>query len=214
METSRLRLSTVIAGTAVVGVLEFFARTISATEPGHALIITGTARLLAIWALIHLTRKMLDSLAPIGLNLSALWPGIKRGIVWSLAFASLVALAFAACSLAGINPLKLIKVTLPPAPKNVLVFFVVGAGVAPIAEEIYFRGLIYGYLRRWGTVAAVMGSTLLFVAAHPNLQQVPFPQIIGGLVFAVAYEVEKKLMVPIVIHASGNLALFSLSLIR
>ncbi|MCG7851784.1 MAG: CPBP family intramembrane metalloprotease [Methanosarcinaceae archaeon] len=69
----------------------------------------------------------------------------------------------------------------------------VGAGVAPIAEEIYFRGLVYGYLRRWGSVAAILGSTLLFVAVHPDLQNIPFPQIIGGLLFAISYEVEKNL---------------------
>ena len=86
----------------------------------------------------------------------------------------------------------------------------VGSLIAPIAEEIYFRGLVYGYLRRWGPIVAILGSTLLFVVIHPNLQNLPFPQIVGGLLFATAYEVEKNLMVPIVIHISGNLALFSL----
>jgi hypothetical protein len=69
----------------------------------------------------------------------------------------------------------------------------VGAGVAPIAEEIYFRGLVFGYLRRWGPVAAILGSTLLFVAVHPDLQHIPFPQIVGGLLFALSYEIEKNL---------------------
>ena len=78
---------------------------------------------------------------------------------------------------------------------------------------IFFRGLVYGYLRRWGPAVAILGSTIAFVAVHPNLQQLPLAQIVGGLLFAIAYEVEKKLMVPIVIHSTGNLALFSLSLI-
>ncbi|MBU0768386.1 MAG: CPBP family intramembrane metalloprotease, partial [Proteobacteria bacterium] len=67
-----------------------------------------------------------------------------------------------------------------------------------------------GYLRRWGPIAAILGSTLLFVTVHPDLRNIPIPQIVGGLLFAFSYEVEKNLMVPIVIHMSGNLALFSL----
>jgi membrane protease YdiL (CAAX protease family) len=35
---------------------------------------------------------------------------------------------------------------------------------------------------------------------------------VGGVVFALAYEKEKNLLVPIVIHISGNLAIFALSL--
>jgi hypothetical protein len=42
------------------------------------------------------------------------------------------------------------------------------------------------------------------------LQNIPIPQIVGGLLFALSYEVEKNLMVPIIIHMSGNLAIFSL----
>jgi hypothetical protein len=38
-------------------------------------------------------------------------------------------------------------------------------------------------------------------------------QAIGGIVFAAAYEVEGKLMVPISIHVLGNIAIFSLSIL-
>jgi len=41
---------------------------------------------------------------------------------------------------------------------------------------------------------------------------IPLPQVVGGLVFAVAYEIEESLMVPIIIHVLGNLAIFTLSL--
>jgi membrane protease YdiL (CAAX protease family) len=36
--------------------------------------------------------------------------------------------------------------------------------------------------------------------------------MVGGIVFAVAYEVEGSLMVPITIHVLGNMAIFALSL--
>jgi membrane protease YdiL (CAAX protease family) len=73
-----------------------------------------------------------------------------------------------------------------------------------------FRGLIYGYLRRWGIWPALALSTLVFTLLHTGASGVPIPQIVGGLVFAAAYEIEKKLLVPITIHVLGNLALFSL----
>jgi hypothetical protein len=38
-------------------------------------------------------------------------------------------------------------------------------------------------------------------------------QIIGGVLFAVAYELEGSLFVPITIHALGNLAIFGSSLV-
>jgi uncharacterized protein len=86
----------------------------------------------------------------------------------------------------------------------------VGGIVAPIAEEVVFRGLIFGYLRRWGLTAAVLISTALFAALH--LPTIPVTQVVGGAVFAIAYHMGGSLMVPIVIHMLGNLAIFTLSL--
>jgi len=39
------------------------------------------------------------------------------------------------------------------------------------------------------------------------------PQIVGGIIFAIAYEKEGSLIVPITIHVLGNMAIFTLSLI-
>jgi hypothetical protein len=36
-------------------------------------------------------------------------------------------------------------------------------------------------------------------------------QVVGGILFAAAYEIEKNLVVPITIHCLGNLAIFALS---
>jgi len=214
METERIKLSTLLAATAAVIFIEVITRLVSAASPDLAMAATGVARLADVSALLFLARRMQFSLSPVGLTRSKFGAGLIRGIAWSFAFAALTALGFAGCYLAGINPFDLLKAPLPQKPVDVLIFFLVGAGLAPIAEEIYFRGVLYGYLRRWGPVAAIIGSSLLFVAAHPNLNQLPIPQLVGGLVFATAYEVEKNLVVPIVIHAAGNFALFSLSLIH
>ena len=38
--------------------------------------------------------------------------------------------------------------------------------VAAIAEEVFFRRLVYGWLERWGTALAIVGSAALFAAIH------------------------------------------------
>jgi hypothetical protein len=213
MESNRIKLNTLLAASLTVVALELVARSIVQATPTTTLAVTGAARLAAIALLLIITRRLQGGLAPVGLAPETVFHGLRRGAVWSLAFGVLVALCFGGLYFAGINPLGLFRVALPGTPSTVLAYFIVGGLLAPIAEEIFFRGIVFGYLRRWGAVVATAGSTLLFLAAHSNLQLIPLPQLVGGLLFAVAYEVEKKLVVPIVIHSAGNLALFSLSLV-
>jgi hypothetical protein len=46
-----------------------------------------------------------------------------------------------------------------------------------------------------------------------NTGFIPITQLVGGIVFALAYEKEKNLMAPITIHCLGNLAIFSIGLL-
>jgi membrane protease YdiL (CAAX protease family) len=92
-----------------------------------------------------------------------------------------------------------------------LILILIGGILAPIAEEVFFRGVLYGFFRRWGLIPAVIVSTLLFVLVHPLGQSIPVIQIVGGILFAVAYEVEGNLVAPITIHTLGNCTLFTIS---
>ena len=148
----------------------------------------------------------------VGLTRDLFWSGLTRGIRWSLIFGAVTAGAFGILIFAGINPLQLLRVRLPAAPLQRLVFFVAGTFIGPLAEEFFFRGFLYGFLRRWGLVTALVVSNLLFVLMHPLTGSLPVPQIIGGIVFTLAYEQKGELMAPVVIHVLGNAALFSLSL--
>jgi membrane protease YdiL (CAAX protease family) len=135
---------------------------------------------------------------------------------WGLAGAALFALAALGggvlLELMGFDPLALIHTPLPAAPAERLLFFIVGGGIAPIAEEVLFRGFLYTYCRRWGVLSALTLSTAVFVAMHlPS--GLPVTQTVGGIVFALAYEVSGSLLAAILIHSLGNLAIFSLSLI-
>ena len=203
-------MKTLLVATAAIVLLESISSSAVSADMASAMVATGLTRCVGIGILLTITFKMQGRLNAIGLRPSAIGSGILRGIVWSMGFGAVVAVGLAVGRLAGIIPVGLFQSRMPQQPVDILSYFLVGAGVAPIAEEIYFRGFVFGYLRRWGPIAAILGSTLLFVVVHPDLQNIPIPQIVGGLLFALSYEIEKNLMVPIVIHMSGNLALFSL----
>ena len=82
---------------------------------------------------------------------------------------------------------------------------------APLVEELYFRGLtLRAFEKRWGTVAAVIGSTVVFTLPHfqkaelaPTL--VLFASIASvGLVFALVAVNVKRLAPTIVAHMIFN----------
>lgn len=88
-----------------------------------------------------------------------------------------------------------------------LIGAVVFLGVlTPIAEEVYFRGIVYGWLRnRWRAALAAPASAALFAATHFVY---PWPMMLMvaglGVVFALAYELSGSLWPPIAIHATYN----------
>jgi membrane protease YdiL (CAAX protease family) len=106
--------------------------------------------------------------------------------------------------------LQLIRIPLPSDPSEILQLFIVGGLVGPVTEELFFRGILYGYFRRWGIFPALFLSTLFFVLLHP-VKVLAVTQTVGGVLFAAAYEIEGNLLVPITIHVLGNLAIFSLA---
>ncbi|MBW2592878.1 MAG: CPBP family intramembrane metalloprotease [Deltaproteobacteria bacterium] len=154
-----------------------------------------------------------DGLPSVGLTKTLFRSGFARGIRWSLIFGAVAAGGFAILIIAGINPLKLVHVNLPKAPLQIVAFFTAGALIGPLAEEIFFRAILYGFLRRWGILPALVISNLMFVLMHPLAGSIPVPQIVGGIVFTLAYEIKGELMAPVTIHILGNTALFSLSLL-
>ena len=80
------------------------------------------------------------------------------------------------------------------------------AVVVPIGEEIFFRGLVMGALRRvLNRHAAVIVSALFFAAAH--LQKVELlPILILGLVLGYLYDITGSLVPGMIAHGLNNLA--------
>ncbi|MBV8074624.1 MAG: CPBP family intramembrane metalloprotease [Candidatus Eremiobacteraeota bacterium] len=85
-----------------------------------------------------------------------------------------------------------------------------GALIAPIVEELYFRGLIFNALAvRMPFAWAALGSGILFGAAHGD--PVLFPVLaIFGAVNALLYRASGNLVVPMLVHSANNLIFLSL----
>jgi len=76
--------------------------------------------------------------------------------------------------------------------------------LAPLVEEMVFRGLLFGALAsRIGVLAAALISAVVFGAAHGDL--VLFPSLAAvGLISAIAYAATGNLWVSVTIHAVNN----------
>jgi len=213
MEAKRIEIRILFLCFAAVLAIEVGTWVVTSKSPFHPMLILAGARLLQMLLIILIVVTLGKGLSSIGLARSEMVSGVKKGLLWSAGFGAVTSIGSVGLFIAGINPLTLLKAPLPKQPVDLVLFFIVGGIVGPTAEELFFRGILYGFLRRWGVIVAVILSTLLFVLPHAIHQRIPITQVVGGIVFAVAYEVEGSLMVPIIIHLLGNLAIFSISLL-
>jgi membrane protease YdiL (CAAX protease family) len=213
METKQIEIKTFLICLVAISCIEG-ARWLAVSRiHWNEMVLLGLARLLEIGLIFLIVWVHGNGLHSIGLKASQISTGIKKGIIWSAGFGVLVFSTFLFLFLFEIDPLALIRTPLPSEQIDILILFAVGGIIAPIAEEVFFRGILYGFFRKWGVSLAIALSTFLFVLPHLGSSDLPITQIIGGVVFAVAYEIEKNLMVPIMIHAFGNMAIFCFSLL-
>ncbi len=85
--------------------------------------------------------------------------------------------------------------------------------VAPLAEELLFRGFLYPAIKRFtDPVFAMLCTALLFAAVHNNLPAL-VPLFILGIAFAIVYEYSGSLWTPIWMHALFNLTSIVLMLL-
>ncbi len=171
------------------------------------------ARALQILILLLLIRIFFKNLGAFGLSRHTWRNGFTAGLYWSMVFGGLAALVGAALVAGRINPLTLFALGPPNTRQDIIGLYLTGAIMAPIAEELLFRGITYGFFRRWGLVAGIILSTTVFALFHFQPPAIPITQIIGGMVFCLAYEKEQSLLVPIIIHMLGNAALFTLGIL-
>lgn len=100
-----------------------------------------------------------------------------------------------------------------PGPWGVAATVLVAVVLAPIAEEIVFRGVLLPALRqRWGTGVAIAGSSAVFALMHITPVAI-LPIFLLALVLGYLFVRTRSLLVCIAAHAlfnaSGLLALYA-----
>ncbi len=214
MAAKIINLKTLLLSAGVILAVELGLHWVAWPKNISSLALLGIARILEGLILLATVQLFCPrGTAAIGLRFRNFSNGLKKGIVWSAGFGILVLLVSIILYLtSGINAFEFMQGGRPTAKGGIWLFLIIGGVVSPITEEIVFRGVLYGYLRQWGVLAAIIGSTVAFVLAHSTQGAFPLTQAVGGIVFAVAYEKERNLLVPVVIHILGNLAIFSITL--
>ena len=101
--------------------------------------------------------------------------------------------------------------TLFSGPVAAALVIVIGGLVVPLGEELLFRGVGYGVLRRLGRVVAVLLTAAVFALAH-GLNVVFAAAFALGVVNAVLYERTGSIWPPAAAHATFNLISFLLLL--
>ncbi len=86
----------------------------------------------------------------------------------------------------------------------VIYMFIAAVLIAPVGEELLFRGFLYPALKssmgKWG---AILLSSLMFGAVHMALVQTLVLSIFG-VILCLAYERTKSIWLPILLHALFN----------
>ena len=195
-----------------VAVVEIALRTMPRPEMASSLLLLGIGRLVEGALIIGVILMGKRGFLVVGISKGTVFSGLLKGLLWSAGFGVLVFLVFVFLLSMGVDPVPFIKTPLPLMAGEFVLFFLVGGIISPVTEELFFRGVVYGFLRRWGVVSAVVFSSVSFVLAHHTaVVELLFIQLTGGILFAFVYEIEKNLMVPITLHMLGNLAIFTIS---
>jgi uncharacterized protein len=83
-------------------------------------------------------------------------------------------------------------------------FFIVGGIVAPLVEEVFFRGFLFqGFRQRYGWIAGMLLSSAIFAVAHLDLI-VLIPTFILGCLLAYVYHRSNSVWPGIILHFLVN----------
>lgn len=134
-------------------------------------------------------------------------PAVAAGVVTQLVLVPLVSWPFIKMTGASADELgesARILADKADSPWGVALLVVVVVVGAPLAEELFFRGLLLGAIaKRWSTTAAVVGSAAVFGATH--FDPLLFPALTtAGLVFALIVVRTGRLGPAVIAHVAFN----------
>lgn len=137
--------------------------------------------------------------------------GLKRTLIWGVGGGMML---FVLVLAAGVV-IQLLQPQLQPQPfeevlrdvatyKDLLLMILVGSVLAPLVEEMYFRGMVYPVLRKYiGVTWAIVASGVFFGLMHWDLWRT-VPLAMGGMGLAYIYERSCSIYAPWLAHGVWN----------
>ena len=166
--------------------------------------------LLLVAVAMFSVRKYNVSWAMVGLRLP------ERGGWWlplALLGGALVAIwvYFAVIAALGAEPTSNIPDEAFDSVPLIILVGILSIGLAPVMEETFFRGFLFGGLRgRWGVFFAALSTGFLFALAHVDpLVFIPFTAV--GMIFAWGYVYSGSLLASMIAHLLFNSISFGLA---
>lgn len=179
------------------------------TDPAFILVATLVQAIIFAAAAIGMARTTGPvSARDFGLVRTRLWPTLGKTLSVALAYFILLAVYASLVHLtADDSPDKL---GAGDGMLGMAGFALVAALVAPVAEEFFFRGMVFRSLANsFGVIAGAVVSGIFFGALHIDsfsserlLQVVPLALL--GVLFALLYHWSGTLYAPIAVHATNN----------
>jgi membrane protease YdiL (CAAX protease family) len=155
--------------------------------------------------LVEFTVILVFSYSLCGLLTSSLFKELAIGLGIAAAFGASV---FAIDLVSRIFLAKgLLSMLLPRQPFDRWIHFLfIGCFLGPFVEELFFRGLLYAWMReQLGASVCIILTSLLFACLHGNISVV---QLTGGILFASIYEWRRNIWAPFIVHALANIGIW------
>jgi membrane protease YdiL (CAAX protease family) len=150
-------------------------------------------------------RPLIGAVQPAGRLLAT---GVGLGLL-AIVGSSLIVSLLVSLSGSEATPEQVLTGGIADTPLQLILAIVAAVVLAPIAEELLFRGLLHrGLRRRMSLLPATVISSVVFAVVHVDVLFSQPLAIVGlvlvGVILALAYERTGSLIVPIVIHAVHN----------
>ncbi|MEA2102734.1 MAG: type II CAAX endopeptidase family protein [Thermodesulfobacteriota bacterium] len=166
-----------------------------------------------VYTLLARVLEMIAILAIAATNCGIQTKNIKKEVLWGLGASVIFGLAAITADLVSrivLAPGILCEMLPVQHVKNVWIFLITGCILAPLVEEMFFRGLFYAWIRKGLPVwISVIMSAVFFASMHGSVSII---QLVGGLVFAMIYEWRKNIWAAYVVHALANFGIWIIPL--
>lgn len=164
---------------------------------------------------IWLLHARLAANVPFPLSAAGWWPIERNVVFWAFGTYAAVIVYSALVSLfdvGGLVPESTVGDEITRDPVTLLLAGLLAVGVAPVSEEVLFRGVIFSALSRYGVLLAAFASGLLFALPHLDPGSI-LPFTLVGAALAWVYYRHRSLIAAIHFHVLFNAVSYVLLLL-